>query len=445
MNLTNCISERLVDSNIPVTSLFSAAGVECCDPPLGQLRRLVPAPLVRPSAPSRKPVMVVGFTHAQTAIVLQGRLHAFVQAGFRVVVISSKGELLDRLGRQEGVETVAIEMKRGIAPVSDLLSLVRLFFVLRGLRPSITEFGTPKAGLLGNVAALLCGVPRRVYLLRGLRLETATGMKRMLLIAAERAAAACSHVVLCNSHSLQDRAREIGIARRAKLRLLGKGSGKGVDVERFRPALPVEARVETGQPVIGFVGRLTRDKGIPELLDAFNELLQYYPAARLHLVGWFDESDDALTAELRQAIDAHPAIMRTGFVNDTAPYYRNFDMMVLPTWREGFPNVALEAAASGIPIVTTSATGARDAVIDGETGLVVPPGDGEALLGAMLQLAADLERARSMGRAARAWVMKMFVDRHVQALAVSFYRELCEEMSEATMPLASMDVAAPAD
>jgi glycosyltransferase involved in cell wall biosynthesis len=388
---------------------------------------------------------VVGFTHSQTAIVLEGRLRAFVQAGFRVVAISSRGELLDRLRCQEGVETIALPMERGIAPLRDLISLVRLCMVLRRLRPTVTEFGTPKAGLLGCVAAALCGVPRRVYLLRGLRLETAGGWKRILLLAGERAAAACSHAVLCNSRSLMEQARALGVAPESKLRMLGRGSGKGVDVERFRPSALPESMPRPGRPVIGYVGRLTRDKGVPELIDAFNELLKTWPAARLHLIGWFDESDDALTLELRRAIDTHPAIVRTGFVSDTADYYRDFDMLVLPTWREGFPNVALEAAASGVPLITTCATGARDAVLDGETGIVVPPGDSPALLRAMLELASDPAKAHRMGGAARAWVLKTFVDRHVQALAVSFYRELCYEARTRSAPAAATGVAAPAD
>jgi glycosyltransferase involved in cell wall biosynthesis len=377
--------------------------------------------------------------------VLEGRLRAFVQSGIRVIVISSRGELLDRLQCQEGVETIALRMERGISPLRDLISLVRLCLLLRRLRPTITEFGTPKAGLLGNIAAALCRVPRRVYLLRGLRLETATGLKRILLLASERAAAACSHVVLCNSESLLEKARALGIAGPSKLRMLGQGSGKGVDVERFRPAAPENQKRRRRGPVVGYVGRLTRDKGIPELVDAFNELLKSWPDARLHLIGWFDESDDALSAEMRRAIDAHPAIVRTGFVTDTADYYRAFDMLVLPTFREGFPNVALEAAASGVPVITTGATGARDAVLHGETGILVPPGDRDALLRAMLQLVQNPVQAHRMGCAARAWVLKAFVDRHVQALAVSFYRELCYEAVSVPIPLAVTDAAAPGD
>ena len=136
----------------------------------------------------------------------------------------------------------------------------------------------------------------------------------------------------------------------------------------FRPA-PATCASKFGIPreasVVGFVGRLTRDKGLPELIQAFDRILVADPSAHLLLVGWFDAAEDALDAVLRARILSHPRIHCTGFVSDTAPYYRAMDVMVLPTWREGFPNVVLEAAATGIPVVTTESTGARDAVVAG--------------------------------------------------------------------------------
>ena len=175
-----------------------------------------------------RPLLVVGFTHHQTSIVVEDRLRAFVRAGFRVVVISSPGELLDRLRDRDGVETIAIAMERRISPRSDLLALFRLYWVLRRLRPDITEFSTPKAGLLGSIAAAVCGVPHRVYLLRGLRLETVAGMKRGLLWFSERVAAACSHLVLCNSRSLLQEAARLRLGSAEKLKILGNGSSRGL-------------------------------------------------------------------------------------------------------------------------------------------------------------------------------------------------------------------------
>jgi glycosyltransferase involved in cell wall biosynthesis len=316
-----------------------------------------------------------------------------------------------------------------MAPAADLLSLLRLCWLLWRLKPEMTEFSTPKAGLLGSVAAMLCGVPSRVYLLRGLRLETSTGIKRCILLAAERVASACSHVVLCNSESLRNQALALRVAPEDKLRLLGSGSSNGVDVERFSPG-PGTLRARLGlppdAPVVGFVGRLTRDKGLPELVEAFDAILAARPQAHLLLVGWFDASEDALGSALRSRIKNHPHIHMTGYVADTAPYYRAMDVMVLPTWREGFPNVVLEAAASGIPVVTTLCTGSRDAVVPEVTGLLIPPGYPVAIREAVLQLLYNPERCCRMGEAARAWVMENYINDRVQGLTVRCYKSLLE-------------------
>jgi glycosyltransferase involved in cell wall biosynthesis len=177
-------------------------------------------------------------------------------------------------------------------------------------------------------------------------------------------------------------------------------------------------------PVIGFVGRLTRDKGVPELIDAFEKVLDSFPAARLLLVGWFDESEDGISEELRARIDGHPQIIRTGFVRDTAPYYKAMDLMVLPTWREGFPNVVLEAAATGIPVITTLSTGSRDAVVPEVTGLLVPAGYPEAITESILRLIRHPDVRYRMGRAARARVTERYVNGYVLGLTVSFYKRL---------------------
>ena len=376
---------------------------------------------------SKQPCVVVGITHPQTCLNLTGRLRALRKAGFRVILVSSPGELLHRTATAEGVEAIAISMERQIAPLADLVSLARLCWLLLHLQPQMAEFSTPKAGLLGNLAGIICRVPRRIYMLRGLKLETATGFKRRILLATERLAAACAHVVLCNSESLRAEALALGLAPAAKFHLLGEGSSNGVDVVRFSPG---SSGVRSSQglprnaPVVGFVGRLTRDKGLPELIEAFETILKAQPDAHLLLVGWFDAAEDALGLALRTRILDHPRIHCTGFVADPAPYYRALDLMVLPTWREGFPTVVLEAAATGIPVITTLSTGSRDSVVPEVTGLLIPPGRSEAISEGVLKLLRDPDRRRCMGEAARAWILEHFVDERVLKLATVFYQSM---------------------
>jgi glycosyltransferase involved in cell wall biosynthesis len=376
------------------------------------------------------PHIVVGITSSQTCLNLTGRLSALREAGFRVTLMSSPGELLDRTARREGAEAVGVPIKRTIAPWADLVSLIRLWWLLTVRQPDLTEFSTPKAGLLGSIASLLAGVPRRVYMLRGLKLESTKGLKRRVLLVTEKVAAFCSQVVLCNSESMRGEAIALGIAPASKLKVLGDGSSNGVDLARFSPG-PSDIRERLGipadAPVVGFVGRLTKDKGVPELIEAFDTVLSRVAEAHLLLVGWFDAAEDALDEAVRKEIENHPRIHCTGYAADTAPYYRAMDVMVLPTWREGFPNAVLEAAATSIPVVTTLCTGSRDSVVPEVTGLLIPPGYPEAISEAVLRLLLNPELRLRMGASARKWVLEHYTNDRVLGLLTSYYKSMLEE------------------
>lgn len=387
----------------------------------------------RSSASRERPRIVVGVTHPQTCLTLTGRLRALGESQFDVTLVSSRGRLAEQIASREGAQWRVIPIGREIAPIADFVSLVRLIILLLQVRPAMTEFSTPKAGLLGSVAAILTRVPVRIYMLRGLKLETTTGLKRHVLLAAERIAAWCSHVVLCNSPSLRDRAEALGIAPASKLIVAGYGSSNGVNVKRFSPGRS-DVRLRLGLPmdvpVVGYVGRLTRDKGIPDLVDAFDAILDAEPSAHLLLVGWVDAAEDRLPSYIQKRIESHPRIHCTGFVDDTAPYYKAMDVMVLPSLREGFPNVVLEAAASGIPVIATDVTGARDSVVPGESGLLIPAESPEAIAETVLKLFRDPEWRAQMGLAARAWVAKHFADEDVLRLVTRYYADLLNSSAE---------------
>ncbi len=379
-----------------------------------------------------RPLLFVGVTSPQTCMVLTGRLRRLREAGFRVVLCCDEGDLLRETATAEGVEALTVPMRREVALWADLVALGRLTWVLRMLEPELAEFSTPKAGLLGMVAAVLAGVPRRIYVLRGLKLEGVKGWRRAVLLGCERVAAGCAQVVLCNGESLREEALQLGIGNAEKLRVLGRGSGRGVNLERFRPgragereAMRAELGIGAEELVVGFVGRLTGDKGIPELLDAFEMVRERVPGCRLVLVGWFDEAEDRVDEAVKARVAAHAGIWHVGYVKDVERYYRGMDVLALPTHREGFPNVALEAAASGIPVVTTLATGARDAVVDGVTGVLVPVGDAAALAKALGELLAEREIRLEMGEAARRWVEENFAEERVVGKAVELYRKMC--------------------
>jgi lipopolysaccharide/colanic/teichoic acid biosynthesis glycosyltransferase len=327
-------------------------------------------------------------------------------------------------------------MEREISPLADLRSFLSLWRLIRRARPALINVGTAKAGLLGGIAAWLCGVPVRVYTLHGIRLETTRGLCRLLLTLAERISCRCAHYVLCVSHSVRQRAIELGLASTdGGLVLLEPGSFNGVDAasfaatpERIAQAAEIRRRlgIPAGAPVIGFVGRFTRDKGIAELAQAYQAVRARFPEARLMLLGRF-ETGDPVPEQARRFIETDPGVVQVGYVPDPAAHYQAMDMLALPTHREGYPTVVLEASAAGKPVVATRATGAVDAVQDGITGFLVPVGDAAALGDALVRLLEDPELAAAMGAAGCARVAREYSTERVCRDLAGFYQQLLRD------------------
>ncbi len=302
--------------------------------------------------------------------------------------------------------------------------------MLRKLQPAITNVGTPKAGLLGGIAALAAGVPCRIYTAHGLRFETARGLRRSLLLGCEYLACWTAHRVLAVSESVRQTLLANRLAPAAKVVVLGRGSCNGVDAEYFDPESVSQKKIAEmraslgipeGAPIIGFVGRFTRDKGISVLVNAYEALRRELPAVYLLLVGDF-ETGDPVDPATRKLMESDAQIVGCGMVNDPRIHYQLMDVVVLPTYREGFPNVVLEAQAAGKVVVTTRATGAIDSIVDGETGLLVEAGDAAALAAALKQLLLDPGRRARMGERGRQWVRAGFQRESVWNALIDEYR-----------------------
>ncbi|MGW5667242.1 glycosyltransferase family 4 protein [Micromonospora sp. NPDC003776] len=342
---------------------------------------------------------------------LHGQLRWLARHDVQVHLVSSPGPVLDRVAAREGVMAHGLPMRREFAPVADLRSLGRWLLLLRRIRPDVISCGTPKAGLLAGLAGVILRVPRRVYILRGLRYEGAHGLRRTVLRMLERLACASAHVVVAVSPSLAAVVTRSGVAPSHKVLVIGDGSSNGVDGRRFRRPTRAEraaARAAIGLPpdafVVGFVGRLALDKGLACLEEAFAELRRRVPAARLVLVG----EQDAPPCPAARRLPAQPGVHALGGVDDPLRRYAAIDVLCLPTRREGFPNVVLEAAACGIPAVTTRATGAIDSVVDGETGLLVPVDDAATLARALWLLGIDPDWRTCLGEKARQRALRDF-------------------------------------
>jgi glycosyltransferase involved in cell wall biosynthesis len=364
-----------------------------------------------------QPGLVIAVNSAIALNFVRGQPHYFQDKGFEVAVLCPPRRPDEwQVPWPEDVSTLEVPMERKIAPWRDLRTLCRLWRILRGLRPMVTNVGTPKAGLLGGLAAWMNRVPCRFYTLHGLRFETTKGWKRRILVYAERLACRFAHRVVCVSQSVRERAIACGLASAERLVVLAAGSCNGVAASHFAasPELArraAELRSGLGIPeqarVVMFVGRLTSDKGIPELTRAFAQLDEGFPDLRLVLVGCFEEGDP-LPAETRKYLERHSRVIFVGAVQDPAPYYAMADAVVLPSHREGLPLVVLEAQAAGKPVIGAAATGIVDVVKDGETGLLFPVGDVAALAKSIAKVLTDKELAGRLGRAGQEQVQIKF-------------------------------------
>lgn len=360
--------------------------------------------------------------------------------GLATHIVSSPGAELEAFSQAEGVPVTALEITRRISPLQDLVTVTHLTRLLRRLRPAIVDAHTPKGGLLGMIAAAAARVPVRVYHLRGLRLDTATGAQRILLLWSERLACFLAHRVICVSHAVRESAIVLGLCSPEKIVVLLNGSGNGVDaMHRFNPeCLPPDARGATraqfGIPasacVIGFVGRVVREKGVAELVAAWRALKDEHADLHLLVVGPF-EAHDPLPSDVERLMRDDPHIHLTGAVEETATYFAAMDVVALPTYREGFPNVVLEAAALTVPVVASRIPGCVNAVLDGETGALVPPRDVDALAAALRQYLRDPDLRRRHGQAARERVLRDFQQEAIWEALCQEYAHLLREQAVA--------------
>ena len=370
------------------------------------------------------PRVLFGVTVPITAnAFLRGQLTLLVEQGWDVHVATSPLEGFERLGELTGVTTHALPMKRQPAPLADLRALAGWLGLVRRLNPDVVVSSTPKAGLLGMVASRLVGTPTRVYHVRGLRADGLTGVMRKVSLTMERISCACSTSILCDSPSLRDRMRALGILKSDQGVVLGSGSACGVDVERFHPptqAQRMEQRLRLQLSdmhfVVGFVGRINVDKGVRELLDACRLVHARQPELRLLLVGSKEDSTFDFSHD--------PWITHVEFIDDPAPMYWAFDIFCLPSYREGFPIAPLEAMASGLPVIVSDAIGCRDAVCAGETGEIVSIKRIAPLEAAIESLERRADYRVALGAAARESVVLNFNSKIVQKRFVSYLEVL---------------------
>lgn len=362
-------------------------------------------------------------------IFCRGLLSELKDEGYEVIALSSPDGDLAELGRREKVRTIGVSMERHVSPLKDLISLIRLIRVMRKERPVMVHSMTPKAGLLCMMAAWIAHVPIRVHTFTGLVWPTQIGLSRKILMLTDRITCFCATHIIPEGEGVK---HDLSSCITDKpMRVLGYGNVRGVDLDYWKRSGGsrtegwLSERREKKEPfTFVFVGRIVRDKGVNELVNAFSRLNKNYPDTRLLLVGPVEDDLDPVLPETRMAIEKEESIISVGSQKDVRPYYEASDALVFPSYREGFPNVVLEAGAMELPSIVTDINGSREIIEEGVNGVIVPPRDESALYEAMEDMVTHPEKVSKMSAKSRPMIAARYEQSFVRMNLKHFYSEL---------------------
>lgn len=355
-------------------------------------------------------------TSASSMSLMKGQLNYLVNAGYDVTVITSPGKNLYKAAQRENVKVKEIKMERTISPFKDLIALIKIIFYFIKIKPDICNAGTPKAGLLGMIAARLTKVPLKIYTNRGTPFEGSQGLKKRILIATEKITCLCADKIICISPSIKDILVKYNITSNKKTVLFGIGSSNGLQLEKYKFTSNIERKVneiikvhglEKYKFILGSVGRMNNFKGTKETVLAFESLQKKYKNICLLFIGAKEEKDP-ISKDINDKIINNPNIIEIGKVSDPVPYYYIMDVLSFPTYREGFGNVSIEAQATGTPVVTTDATGSVNTILHNKTGFLVNVKSVDSLEKAITKFIESPQLIEEMGNSGKEWVVKNF-------------------------------------
>ena len=359
-------------------------------------------------------------------VFLKGFLEVLSE-NYEVVAVSSPGQELDAIREREGVRTVAVPMERHISIGKDVVSLFRLIVLFARERPDMVHSITPKAGLLAMLAAWVTRVPVRIHTFTGLVFPTSTGLKRHILILMDRIICGCATYINPEGRGVASDLKQYGITRKP-LHIIANGNVRGVDMRWYSRTEGVVKQSalmrENDCFTFCFVGRLVGDKGINELIQAFTRLSDIYPKIRLLLVGGREDSLDPLHEDTLAKIRTNGRIVSVGSQRDVRSYLAASDAFVFPSYREGFPNVVLEAGAMGLACIVTDINGSNEIIIPGENGEIIPPKDENALYEKMKEWVEQPEKVVAMAGNARKLVETRYEQKIVWKAVLEEYDKL---------------------
>ena len=351
---------------------------------------------------------------------LEGQLH-FMSEFFQVIAVSSEKNYLERIGEREKVGTYHLEMTRKITPIHDLISVVKMYFFLKKTKPFIVHTHTPKAGMVGMFAAKLAGVPIRLHTVAGLPLLETSGTKRKVLDWVEKQTYSCATKVYPNSNALRAIITQNKYCSLNKLHVIANGSTNGIDTAHFDSSLFSEEEISNRKKKLGiqpndfvfiFVGRIVADKGVNELLAAFSQLNKEASKVKLLLVGPLEQDLNPLSFETIKEIDTNSNVISVGYQNDVRPFFAVSNCLVFPSYREGFPNVVMQAGAMNIPSIVTNINGCNEIILDNQNGLLIPVKNEKAILQAMKNIHSDTDLCMKLKQNARQLIVSRY-EQHV--------------------------------
>lgn len=346
---------------------------------------------------------------------------------YDILAVSSPGEELDRVAAREGVAIAKVAMQRHIAPFHDFISLLKLIRLFHREKPWIVHSMTPKAGLLCMIAAKVCRVPHRIHTFTGLIWPTASGLKRKILIATDKLLCSCATIIIPEGNGVKQDLLSARITSKP-LNVLANGNVRGIDLNHYRLSDEVVQQAKglrkDNTITYIFIGRLVADKGITELVNAFVKLNQLHDNTRLLLVGPKEQERSPLPSHILQTIESHKSIEAVGMQHDIRPWLAAADVFVFPSYREGFPNVVIEAGAMGLPSIVTDINGSNEIIIEGKNGLIIPSHDSDSLFNSMLRLYSDSSLRQSLSRNARNLIADRFDCHLVRKALYDLYSSL---------------------
>ena len=357
----------------------------------------------------------------------------FFSSYFDITLVSSDENSLSEIASEQGVKCFPLEMTRKITPLQDLRCLVQLVRFLRKEQPHFVHSHTPKAGIIGMLAAYIARVPVRMHTVAGMPLMEATSFKRRILNLVERITYFCATRVYPNSKGLQDFIIQSTFCKATKLKVLGSGSSNGIDTSYFDPdqvsenqkeTLKKELHIKSTDYVYCFVGRLVKDKGIDELIQAFAAISDKNKAAKLILVGHTEADLDPLLPETLRSIEFNENIIEVGFQNDVRPYLSIAHVFTFPSYREGFPNVVLQANAMGIPCIVSDINGCNEIISSGDNGLIIPSKNSSILQEKMELISTDPNQIKLNKTEIRAFIKTKFERKVFWQLLLDEYKAL---------------------